>query len=254
MSQLREPCEETHRGLGTEGRDRLRESLRRDPYNRELRLAYLARRSRPLVEADARLVSRRLALARAVKVVLGFPVFGAVGGLVSWGVAAHTGQAIHGPAGLAIVLGTGSALLGAVSFLARAAAGPVPLEDLFVPYQDPDKPRETAAPAFLRFLHWAGAQVIDGIGAALWGAVCGLGVGLLGGIACGMAGAAVAEGPALGAAGTAGGALLGAVLAGIVLARRDANPLLPLWLDLGPLPWRAYFLSVDAARKRFLGK
>ena len=44
------------------------------------------------------------------------------------------------------------------------------------------------------------------------------------------------------------------LLAGVVFARRDANPLLPLWVDLGPIPWRAYFLSADAARKRYLGK
>jgi hypothetical protein len=237
------------------GPEWLRASLRRHPCNRELRLAYLARRPPQLVEADARLVGRRLALARAVKVLLGFAGFGILGGLASWAGVALTGQAVHGRVGLAIVLATGGALLGAVSFLALAVIGPVPLEDLFVPYQDPDKPRHVAPPsALLRFLRGAGALLIDLIGAALWGAVCGLGVGILGGLACAVVGAPVAEGPGLCAAGMVGGVLLGAVLAGVVVARRNANPLLPAWVDLGPIPWRAYFLGVDAAWKRFLGK
>jgi hypothetical protein len=238
--------------LGPEG---LRDSLRRDPYNRELRLAYLARRPPHLAEADARLISRRLALARAVKVLLGFAGFGILGGLASWAGVGLTRQAVHGSAGLTIVLGAGSALLGAVSFLALAAIGPVPLEDLYVPYQDPDKPRKPGPPsAVLRFLRWVGALMIDLIGAALWGALGGLGVGIFGGVACEVAGVAVAEGPGLCAAGMVGGILLGALLAGVVVATRNTSPLLLAWVDLGPVPWRAYFLDVDTAWKRFLAK
>src|SRR5581483_11325344 len=93
-------------------------------------------RSRTLAQTDARLIARKLALARAVKVTLGFTLFGWLGGLGAWGLVARTGQAVHGDVGLVIVLGTGSALLGAVSFFVLAAVGPVPLEDFFVPYKD----------------------------------------------------------------------------------------------------------------------
>jgi hypothetical protein len=239
-----------------EGQERLRESLRSDPYNRELRLAYRARRPPRLSEADFRLISRQLAQARAVKVALGFTFFGLLGGWVSWAVVAWTGQAIHGQVGLAIILGTGSALFGAIGFLALAALGPVPLEDLFVPYQDPAKCDRKAASQspLVRFLVWTGGLLIDLLGGALWGTVCGLGVGVLGGVACAVAGATVTGLADLAAVGALGGVLLGALLAGIVVLQRAANPLLPVWVDLGPIPWPWYLRSVDAAWRRFLGK
>jgi hypothetical protein len=220
----------------------LRAALLRDPHNRELRLAYLARRPPRLAEADFRAAALALALARAVKVVLGFTAFGLLGGVAAWGIVCASGQPPRGSVGVAVLVGTGSALLGAVSFAALAVVGPVALEDLFVPYQSGTDRARAARSALGRRFASAGALLIDVVGGALWGAVCGVCVGVLG---------SVAGTDRLLGAGTVGGLLLGGVLAVGVLLQRRANPRLPPWVELGPLPWPAYWQTVAAARRTY---
>ena len=234
----------------------LRAALWRDPGNRELRKAYLAHRSTTLAQADGHAAAWQLASARALKVLLGFALFGVLGGLASWGFVVTTGQAIHEQVGLAIVLGAGSALLGAGSFAALVALGrPIPMEDLFVTYKDAaEKSKASARSALGRALAWLAGLIIDLIGGVLWGAVCGLAVGVLGGVTSGVVGVAAGEMADLTITGVNGGALLGLILAGVVILRRQADVNLVAWAELGPLPWSAYLLGLTLAWKKYQGQ
>jgi len=217
----------------------LRQRVLGDFGNVELRQKYLATRLPEWAAADLRHAHARLLLARLLRGTLGLTAVGAAGGLV--------GTLWLGPAAaVPVAVAAGSILCGAASFALLGAAGCVVLGEVV----GEERPRwqGRGAPAVL-------GRFIDSLSeagcGAIWGAICGLAMGLLAAGADALTGLQ-AQGAILTGA---GGGLLLAMIFGVILvssARKPAGRLARWWADLGPLPVSAYLATRNIARQRYL--
>lgn len=226
----------------------LRQRLLADMANSELRQKYLATRRPAWARADLAFARRRLLALEVAGRVLGLAALGGAGGLLGFVLCRETIPAV-GPVATGFKAAVGAGLAAAVVFAVLGACGHVVFGEIVGDYRDRRRRKRGA---------W-GPLLLDGvvefIGGAVWGAVCGMACG--GGAALAQWTLALNGAAFLGmaAAGAGGGAALGLLLAGAALLIRHLGGLGLGGADhaaLGPLPLLAYLHSPARARRRFL--
>src|SRR5207248_2717668 len=133
----------------------------------------------------------------------------------------------------------------------------IPLEDLFIKDQPENREKQASQSnqsMIGKLIRSAGELLGTAFVGGNFGAAYGIGVGVLGVVITGNKEIAFGGILSLSVAGVIGGGILGAVLSIAVVLKRRVNPALPAWVELGLLPWRSYFLSLGAARQKYLGE
>jgi hypothetical protein len=229
----------------------LRTRLLRAMSNIELRQKYLATRTPAWAGADLERAAGCLLAVRLLRGVVGLALVGAAGGAIGSLLLSSPANGKAGSA-LPVVVGIGSALSGALSFALLGALGFVVLAEVV----GEEKPRRYGGgvSAILVQMTEIWAETACG---AIWGAICGLFIGLivwLLDVTLGL--------PHVGAldnilAGVLGGLLLATIFGACILTAprtKKASWMAQHWADLGPLPITTYFASCRAARFHYLHK
>lgn len=229
----------------------LRERLLSDLRNVELRQKYLATRTAGWAALDLRSARERLVMARVIRGIIGLILVGMVGGWLGE-LLLPPRAAATGARALPIVVGVGSVLCGGAVFALLGSIGCVVLPEV-VGEERVSSHGSGAAAVFGQFME---AQM-DATCGGVWGAVCGVFIGLLT-----LAVQLTIGLPQVGSvdaisAGAIGGGLLGIVFGTIVyLTDRRNGPSnnARAWANFGPLPLVAYLLSARWAGKFYLSK
>jgi hypothetical protein len=231
-------------------RSDLRQRLLGEMSNVELRQKYLATRTPDWTTADLHMAEARLLLVRLLRGAVGFGLVGALGGVIG---SLLAGPNTSGPSrAFPLLIALGSAVSGGISFAVLASMGFVVLGEVV---------GEEKEHRFGRGVRAVLGEFVDRmaeIGCGLiWGAICGLCIGLLAWLAD-----ALFDFPHRGildsaGIGAIGGMMLAVLFALLVLTAeptRLARNRAEAWGALGPLPATAYFVSRLSARRRYLRK
>jgi hypothetical protein len=223
----------------------LRQQLVADLDNVELRQKYLATRTPESAQADIRMATERLLTVRLVRGLIGLAAVGALGGVIAEMIRASSARETS--AALPLLVAIGSSISGSISFAALAALGQVVVPELV---GEDKRPRQGHGVGAL--VGHIAEQLAETACGAIWGAVCGLLIGVFAWAP--VLGFAHLGSAALPLAGAVGGALLAIIFSIVIVSvgSKATSATAFRWGFLGPLPVWAYAMPFQTAHARYL--